>query len=132
MTPGERLTPQQMGEEWKLRARILEQLVASDAHAVEATVDRVLAAWQADREALERELTAGDAVAIKTAEQVWEQAHAQYGPLLLRATVALRESTRQMIAAAKSDYTGADDYHEALRDAEIVLAELDAAQGETK
>ena len=86
--PGERLTPQQMRAEWDKRFPFTSA-IAADPYQAAGFVDRVLAAWQADREALRR--------AIDTLQPLLRE---PCGP------------TTRMQARA-------------------VLAELDAAQGET-
>jgi len=117
--PSERLTPQQMQAEWRVigASEIWRSaLLADDAKFIE----RALAAWQADRETLERT----EQRLAETPEQ---------GAFIRAAQEKLLEHYGALLRRARTMLSGAIEYHGKPAPAwEEVLAELDAATGETK
>jgi len=120
--PGERLTPQQMGAEWDAhhekgdRCQRLhgERCVDCD------LVEQVLAAWQADREALEQ---------IREAVLELRRAYEVFTPLTAEQVSNAVGAIQAAIGAWGSDRLHAQWARTVLGN---VLAELDAAQGETR
>ena len=145
--PGERLTPQQMREEWERAAeRLSDRPFAREL--VEDVFDKALAAWQADRDALEAASQkaqlydefpwgeiARDAHGFPVTAEDWETvkaSHRNLEALLRRAREALREDQHDADTTYKIA-AGTDVRSLAARikhRTEQVLAELDAAQGE--
>jgi len=139
--PGERLTPQQSRDEYE-RCR----QAWSTASALEA-FERALVAWQADREALEEvsrqkkvaEFALGFPILaphIKRSETV-DAENKALRALLRRAREALADCEDALTKTITSEFQTLRNPDPASHDSSVihareVLAELDAAQGETK
>jgi hypothetical protein len=118
--PGERLTPQQMRAEWDKRFPFTSA-ISADPYQAAGFVERVLAAWQADREVLEDARQTSKNTAHLSAK--FQEERATY----YEQTVALRALLRR--AREALDYL----LHNPVNGQSVarsVLAELDAAQGE--